>query len=112
MPTDATLDRLEFWLDRAFRLPGTNIRFGLDALLGLFPGVGDTAIALISLAFIVAGWRMGCRKRVLAEMALNVGLDWAIGAIPIAGDIFDVAWRANTRNLALLRAETARLRSP
>lgn len=107
-PKDATLERLAFWLDRAFRLPGTEMRFGLDALIGLVPGVGDTATALLAGAFVVAGWRMGARKRVLAGMALNIGLDWLIGTVPLFGDIFDVAWRANTRNLALLGAEAKR----
>ena len=101
---DPWLERLEFWLDRAFRIPGTDIRFGLDAILGLVPGVGDTASAAISAALIVAGWRMGVRRRVLAEMAWNVAVDWLIGSIPILGDVFDVAHRANTKNLRLLRS--------
>jgi hypothetical protein len=107
-PAPETLEKLEFWLDRAFRVPGTDIRFGLDALLGLVPGFGDTATALISGAFIIAGWRAGARKRALAQMAWNVVVDWLVGLIPLVGDIFDVVHRANTKNLRLLREEIAR----
>lgn len=102
------LDRLEFWLDRAFRVPGTDIRFGFDPILGLLPGVGDTATALISSALIVAGWRAGARKRVLGQMAWNVVVDWLVGSIPLVGDLFDVAHKANVKNARLLREEIAR----
>lgn len=103
----AALERLARLLDSAVRIPGTNVRVGLDALIGLIAGVGDTATALVSGVFILAAIRAGAPKRVIAEMAANILLDWLIGAIPIAGDIFDVAFRANARNLALLRAALA-----
>ena len=107
-PPDPLLDTLEYWLDRAFRLPGTDYRFGLDGLLGLIPGVGDTATAAISGTMILAALRRGARKRVIAQMAGNVLLDWIVGAIPLVGDLFDFGFKANTRNLRLLREEARR----
>lgn len=107
-PDDPFLDALEYWLDRAFRLPGTNRRFGFDGLIGLIPGVGDTATAIISAALILAAWRRGARRRTLARMAGNVLLDWAVGTIPLVGDLFDFGFKANTRNLRLLREEGRR----
>lgn len=107
-PADPVLDSLEFWLDRAFRLPGTDIRFGLDGILGLLPFVGDTATAAISSGIAVAAWRRGARKRTIVKMAGNVALDWAIGTIPLVGDFFDFGFKANTRNLRLLREESRR----
>jgi len=107
-PHDPFLDKLEHLLDRAFRLPGTDRRFGLDGLIGLIPGVGDTATAVISGAFILAAWRRGARRRTMARMAGNIFLDWAVGAIPLVGDLFDFGFKANTRNLRILREEGRR----
>lgn len=106
--SDSNLDAIEHWLDRAFRLPGTDIRFGLDAVLGLLPGVGDTATAVVSGAMIVAGLRAGLPCGAIGRMVWNVGIDWALGSIPLIGDLFDVAHKANTKNLAILRAELAK----
>lgn len=89
-------------LDSAVRIPGTNVRFGLDALLGLVPGLGDVAGAAIAGYFILLGSRLGAPKPVLARMVLNVALDTLAGAVPVLGDLFDVTWKANTRNMALL----------
>lgn len=111
-PDDPFLDKLEYLLDRAFRLPGTDRRFGLDGLLGLIPGVGDTATAVISGALILAAWRRGARRRTLARMAGNIALDWAVGTIPIVGDLFDFGFKANTRNLRILREEGRRWGPP
>lgn len=99
----SSLDTLEFWLDRAFRIPGTNIRFGLDALIGLIPGLGDMATGAISLAFVFAAMRQGAPASLILRMCWNIVVDLLLGAIPIVGDIFDVAHRANTKNLRLLR---------
>ncbi len=107
---DASLARLARLLDSAVRIPGTNVRIGLDAVIGLVPVVGDTATALVSGVFIVAAIRAGAPKRVIAEMTANIALDWLLGAIPVAGDIFDVAFQANVRNLRLLREALADLR--
>ena len=91
-------------LDEAIRIPGTNIRIGLDALLGLLPGGGDVAGGLFSGLIILQAARSGAPKSVLGRMLGNVALDVIVGAIPILGDVFDVAWRANTRNVRLLES--------
>lgn len=84
------------------RIPGTNVRFGLDALVGLVPGLGDVTGAALGGYFILLGSRLGAPKAVLARMVLNVALDTLAGVVPVFGDLFDVAWKANTRNMALL----------
>ena len=90
-------------MDSAFRLPGTRIRFGWDSLIGLIPGIGDTA-ALLPGAYIVAtSRRMGVPAGTIGRMLWNSGIDWLIGLVPFAGDIFDVGYKSNTRNAALLR---------
>lgn len=89
-------------LDSAVPIPGTNIRFGLDALLGLVPGLGDVAGAAMGGYFLLLGSRLGAPKPVLARMALNVALDTLAGVVPVLGDLFDVAWKSNIRNMALL----------
>ena len=91
-------------LDTAFRVPGTNIRFGLDGILGLIPGVGDVTGAALSGYVILTAARAGAPNTLLARMLVNVGLDALVGAVPVLGDIFDVAFRANVRNSALLDA--------
>lgn len=108
-PGHEFLERLEFWLDRGFRLPGTSFRFGFDGLLGLIPGVGDTATALVSGALMTHAYRIGARRRAIAAMAKNVAVDWAIGLVPLVGDVFDFAHKANTKNIRILRAEQARI---
>jgi hypothetical protein len=89
-------------LDEAIRIPGTNIRIGLDALLGLIPGGGDVAGGLFSGLIILQAARAGAPPAVLGRMLANVTVDVVLGAIPLIGDVFDVAWRANTRNVRLL----------
>jgi hypothetical protein len=89
-------------LDRAVRVPGTNIQFGLDAVLGLIPGGGDVAGAVFSGWLIMLGAQMGLPRHVLARMVANVAIDTVGGSVPILGDLFDVAWKSNTKNLALL----------
>ncbi len=91
-------------MDSAVRVPGTNVRLGLDAVLGLLPGAGDLAAAAASVYIVSTAARLGVPRSVLVRMFVNVGADVAIGSIPILGDLFDVAWRANTRNAALLDA--------
>lgn len=97
------LDRLAHWLDDRFAIPGTNIRIGLDGLLGLVPGIGDTATSLISLYLVIEARRIGVPRLIIARMLINVLLDWAIGLIPLVGDIFDIAYKANRRNIRLLK---------
>ena len=89
-------------LDTALRIPGTNVRFGLDAVIGLVPGVGDVAGAAIAGYIVLAAARRGAPPSLLARMLLNIAIDTVLGAVPVLGDVFDVAWRANSRNVALL----------
>ena len=89
-------------MDTAIRIPGTNIRLGLDAVLGLIPGAGDAAGALLSSYIILAAARQGASRAVLLRMIGNVAIDSLVGAIPVLGDIFDVAFKSNMRNAALL----------
>lgn len=91
-------------LDEAIRIPGTNIRIGLDALLGLLPGGGDVAAGVFSGLIILQAARTGAPTPVLGRMLGNVVLDVVVGSIPLLGDIFDVAWRANSKNVRLLEA--------
>ena len=100
----ATLARA---LDAAVRIPGTNVRVGLDALIGLVPGVGDVAGAAIAGYIVLVAARRGAPPALLARMLLNVAVDTAVGAVPVVGDLFDVAWRANTRNVQLLERHGA-----
>jgi hypothetical protein len=89
-------------LDAAVRVPGTNIRFGLDAVLGLIPGAGDIAGGLLSTFIILQAARLGASGSVLARMVMNVAVDSIVGAVPILGDLFDVGWKSNMRNAELL----------
>lgn len=99
------LDRLSTLLDSRFRIPGTPIRFGWDSILGLIPGAGDLASLGPSAYLIYKGYQLGARKRTIIRMTANTGLDFIVGAVPILGDVFDLAFKANNRNFALLRKE-------
>jgi hypothetical protein len=88
-------------MDRAVRVPGTPWRVGLDGFLGLIPGIGDTLGAAISSIIIVQSAASGISVWVLARMVLNVAIEWAVGVIPVVGDLFDFGWKANVRNFAL-----------
>jgi hypothetical protein len=96
------LRRMARLFDAAFRVPGTQITFGLDPLLGLVPGVGDLASPLLTIWILWQGARMRVPKVVLARMVLNALIDAAVGAIPLLGDAFDFAWKSNEWNMALL----------
>jgi Domain of unknown function (DUF4112) len=104
---DGTLQRLEFLLDEAFRVPGTGIRFGIDGIVGLVPGVGDVLAGLLSLIIPLAGWFRGVPYITLVRMAANLAIGVIVGSIPLFGDIFDIAWKANRRNYRLLRLHLA-----
>lgn len=99
----ARLERLSRLLDTAFRIPGTSFRFGLDGILGLVPGVGDAAGSLLALWVVYEGYRMGLPRAAIVKMLANVGLDFAVGSIPVVGDIFDIAFKASTRNVRIAR---------
>jgi hypothetical protein len=103
----SALQQLARILDSAVRIPGTNIRFGLDAVLGLIPGAGDVAGGVLSSFIIVQAARLGASRSVLARMVMNVAIDSLVGAVPILGDIFDIGWKSNTRNAALLERYAA-----
>ncbi len=91
------------WMDSKFTIPGTNIKFGFDALIGLVPGAGDFATLAISGYMITILARNGASGFVVARMALNIVIDALLGSVPILGDIFDVAFKANIRNMKLMQ---------
>ena len=99
------LDYIAALLDDIFRIPGTKIRFGLDALIGWVPGIGDAMTGIASFLIVFASWRRGAKGVTLVRMIANVLLETAIGAIPVAGDVFHVVWKANRRNYRLLIRE-------
>lgn len=102
------LDRLAYWLDDRFRVPGTEIRIGLDGLVGLIPGVGDAATALLSAYIVAEAWGLGAPPSILARMLANLGIDLGLGVVPVVGDLVDIGWKANRRNVDLLRRHLQR----
>jgi hypothetical protein len=103
------LDRLATVFDTAFVLPGTNVRFGVESLLRLVPGIGDAAASALSCYLLYEAHRLGVPRMLFARMVANVILEGTIGAVPLAGDAFDVMFRANRRNVALLREHFAKI---
>ena len=99
----ARIDALATLLDTAFILPGTNVRFGFDALIGLVPGIGDAVTTALSLYIVHEARQLGAPRHVIARMLANVMIDGLVGAVPLVGDAFDVLWRANRRNMRLLQ---------
>jgi hypothetical protein len=97
------LETLSRYLDGLFRIPGTGWRFGLDALIGLIPNVGDTLTSFASFYILFAGVRYGVPKITLLRMAFNIGLDYVVGTIPVIGDAFDFFWKSNKQNMELIR---------
>jgi uncharacterized protein DUF4112 len=100
--SDEHLNVIATWLDDRFEIPGTGIRFGLDALIGWIPGIGDALAVFASLFIVLAGWKRGAARITLIRMLLNLTLEGMFGAIPIIGDFAHVAWKANRRNYNLL----------
>lgn len=96
-------ERLGWLLDDLFRVPILGWRFGLDALVGLIPGIGDTGTALASFYILASAVRHGVPKITLLRMGLNIGFDYLLGALPLVGDVADVFWKSNQKNIALLR---------
>ena len=104
-PNPETLDSLRRYavlLDSRFRIPGTGIRFGLDAIIGLIPGVGDVSTPIFATLLLLQGVRMRLPVVVQARMVLNAAIDMLLGFIPVLGDLVDIGFKANLRNLALL----------
>ena len=104
-PNQDTLDALRRWavlLDSAFRIPGTGIRFGLDAIVGLIPGIGDLSTPAFAVLILLQAVRLRLPIVVQARMVLNAAIDMVLGLVPVLGDLVDIGWKANLRNLALL----------
>lgn len=102
----AALDRLDLLarvFDTAFAIPGTNFRFGIEAVMRLVPGIGDAAASALSCYLLYEAHRLDVPKPVFARLVANVAIEGAVGAIPLLGDLFDVGFRANRRNVAILR---------
>ena len=97
------LDKLSRLLDIAFTVPGTNIRFGAEAIMRLVPGIGDAAASALSCLILYEAHWLGASRRVMIRMAGNIAIEAAAGAVPVLGDLFDVAFRANRRNVQILR---------
>jgi hypothetical protein len=107
----ATLRALARLMDSAIAIPGTNIRLGLDSVIGLVPGVGDLAGAAMSGYIVLASARLGAPAPVLIRMVANVAVDGIVGSVPLLGDLFDVGYRANIRNTDLLDRHLAEPRA-
>jgi uncharacterized protein DUF4112 len=104
-PRTSNLDRLRRWarvFDSAFRVPGTRFTFGIDPIIGLIPGIGDLASPILTVLIVWQAAAMRVPRVVLVRMVLNALIDALVGTIPVAGDLFDFAWKANDWNLALL----------
>ena len=102
------IERLEYWLDRRFQLPFVRIPVGFDGILGLVPGVGDTVSAALSAYLIWEAHQAGADKATKARMLRNVGLDYLLGLVPVVGSIADFFYKANTRNLSILKEHLGR----
>ncbi len=102
-PSIRNFERLAKLMDSQFRIPGTNIRFGFDSIIGLVPGAGDITSFIISGFMLLTLAKNGASGFLLARMSMNLIIDAAIGSIPLLGDLFDVVFKANQRNLKLMR---------
>ena len=100
--TLAALRKWSVFLDSAFRVPGTNLTFGFDPILGLIPGLGDLTTPFFAALLLLHAVRLRIPRVVQVRMLINAAIDLAIGVIPLLGDFFDFGWKANVRNLALL----------
>lgn len=97
------LERLGWVMDDLFRIPVLGWRFGLDALIGLVPGLGDTSTALVSFYILAAAVRYQVPKITMLRMGLNIGIDYLLGSLPVVGDVADAWWKSNQKNLDLLK---------
>ena len=104
----ARIEALATLLDTAFIIPGTNLRFGFDALIGLVPGIGDAVTTVVSLWLVKEARALGAPGHLVARMLGNIAIDGLVGAVPLLGDAFDLVWKSNRRNLHLLRGHLER----
>ncbi|MBM2320575.1 MULTISPECIES: DUF4112 domain-containing protein [Marivita] len=104
----ARIARVAALLDSRFRVPVIGVRVGWDSILGVIPGIGDAVTTVPAGWMIWQGYQMGARKRTLARMGLNAGIDLIVGGVPIIGDLFDVAFKSHKKNLALLQSDMQR----
>lgn len=100
---DRSLERLSWLMDDLFRIPVIGWRFGLDAIVGLIPGFGDTTTSLVSLYILASAVRYRVPKITLLRMGMNIGLDYLLGSLPLVGDLFDAWWKSNQMNVTLLK---------
>ena len=113
LPRDlVALRKFAFYMDEAFTVPGTSFKVGIDALLGLIPGVGDVIGGVLSTAIVVGALRHRVPARIIARMVLNIAIDLFFGAIPVAGDVFDFLYEENMKNMRLLEKHRDRRRPP
>jgi len=108
----ARLRRLAWVIDALGRVPGTRFRFGLNSVIGLAPWAGDAVLVLISLYIVFEAVRLGLPRAKIVRMLLNVAVEAALGAVPILGDLLDVAWKANLRNVDIIDAHFGMVPSP
>ncbi len=95
-------------LDDRFTLPGTRYRFGWDQVIGFVPGIGDAAMSAVSLVILHHGWKLGMPSSTLIRMGANIAVDFVLGSVPVVGDAFDFAWKANRKNLRLVQQHVVR----
>lgn len=104
---ERNLEVLSRLMDSQFEIPGLGWRFGLDSVLGLVPGLGDTGTSLVSLYILGSAVKYRVPKITLLRMGFNIALDYTLGSIPLVGDIFDAWWKSNTKNIELIRTRAA-----
>src|SRR5215471_15901629 len=100
---DTDVELLARWMDNVFEIPGTGIRFGLDAIIGLVPGLGDIITSVVSMYILKVAARRGVPRVVMLRMSMNLAVDYLAGSLPVVGDVFDVYWKANIKNVELLK---------
>jgi hypothetical protein len=113
LPQDlVALRRFAYYMDEAFTIPGTPIKVGLDAVIGLIPGVGDVIGGILSSWIVIGALRHRVPARIILRMIFNIGVDLTIGAVPLAGDVFDFLYEENVKNMRLLEKHRDRTRRP